>query len=60
MVEQKMIDTSKFPYSNFPIRLEHEENKVKKVCHFECEEHLNKYLERRKLKKNKVKIEICK
>jgi hypothetical protein len=57
MVGQKMIDTVRFPYPNFPFRLEYEENKVKKVCHFECKEHLDKYLERHKLKKNKVKIE---
>jgi hypothetical protein len=60
MVEQKMIDTARFPYPNFPFRLEYEENKVKRVCHFECKEHLNKYLESHKLKKNKVTIETRK
>lgn len=45
-----------FPYQTFPWRLEvnKEHHNVKgialTVCHFECEEHLQKYIERYKLK----------
>ncbi len=38
---------SKFPYVSFPIRLDiKEENRI---CWFQCQEHLDKYIERHKL-----------
>ena len=46
----------KFPYETFPWRLEvnKDHHNVKgialTVCHFQCEEHLQKYLDRYKLK----------
>ena len=46
----------KFPYDTFPWRLEvnKDHHNVKgialTVCHFQCEEHLQKYLDRYKLK----------
>ena len=55
----KPIDKEKFPYSKFPIRLEHKDAKEKRICWFECEEHLNKYLKRHNLKKKDIKIETC-
>lgn len=39
-----------FPYSNFPIKLVHAEGKNKKTCWFQSQNHLDKYLERSKLK----------
>lgn len=49
-----MIDTSLFPYSTFPIRLEQiEENRI---CWFKDEVDLEKYLIRYKIDKKKVKI----
>ena len=52
-----MIDTSLFPYSNFPIRLQFGDKKDFTIAWFECTEHLDKYLERYKLDKRKVKID---
>ena len=51
-----MIDTSLFPYSTFPIRLEYEDKSGKIVAFFSCEEHLTKHLDRYKLNKKKVVI----
>ena len=52
-----MIDTSLFPYETFPIRLEFGEKKNATICHFQCDEHLQKYLERYKLDKRTIKID---
>ena len=51
-----MIDTSVFPYSSFPIRLEYEDKSGKVVAFFSCEEHLSKHLDRHKLNKKQVSI----
>lgn len=51
-----MIDTSVFPYSTFPIRLEYEDKSGKVTCFFSCEEHLEKHLDRYKLNKKKAVI----
>ena len=51
-----MIDTSLFPYETFPIRLEFGEKKNLTVCHFQCDAHLQKYLERYKLDKRTIKV----
>ena len=40
--------TDKFPWEMFPIRLDIKTEK--RVCWFQCEDHLNKLLEREKLK----------
>ena len=51
-----------FPYQSFPWRLEvnKDHHNVKgialTVCHFECEEHLQKYLDRYKLKPTDYKV----
>lgn len=55
-----MKTTETFPYEKFPIRLEHKEGKIQKLCWFECKEHLDKYLNRHNLKKNAVNIQINK
>ena len=53
-----MIDTSVFPYDTFPIRLQFGEKKKNiTVCYFQCQEHLDKYLERHKLDKRTTKID---
>ena len=52
-----MIDTSLFPYENHPFRLEFGEKKNPTICYFSCVEHLDKYLNRYKLDKRKVKID---
>jgi hypothetical protein len=41
----------KFPYETFPFRLDVKENKEKRVCWFECKEHVDKFVKRHKLKK---------
>ena len=51
-----------FPYETFPWRLEvnKDHHNVKgialTVCHFECEEHLQKYLDRYKLKSKDYQV----
>ncbi len=52
-----MIDTSLFPYETFLIRLQFGEVKNPTVCHFQCDEHLQKYLERYKLDRRTIKID---
>jgi len=52
-----MISTELFPYETFPIRLEFGEKKNNTICHFQCEEHLQKYLERYRLDKRTIKID---
>lgn len=51
-----MIEPVLFPYLSFPIRLEYGDRKESAVCWFECEEHLQRYLNRYKLDKRKLKI----
>ena len=59
MIRSSVLDPDfniKFPYETFPWRLEVNKDchNVKgialTVCHFQCEEHLQKYLDRYKLK----------
>jgi len=59
MIRSSILDSDfniQFPYETFPWRLEvnKDHHSVKgialTVCHFECEEHLQKYLDRYKLK----------
>jgi len=51
-----------FPYESFPWRLEvnKDHHNIRgialTVCHFECEEHLQKYLDRYKLKSKDYKV----
>lgn len=44
-------------HETFPITLKYLKSEEKKVCYFQCKDHLEKYLERSKLKKNEYKIE---
>lgn len=52
-----MISTELFPYEKFGFRLEFGEKKNSTICWFECEEHLQKYLERYKLDSKTLKID---
>ena len=46
-----------FPYPSFGYRLEFGEKKDRTICWFECQEHLDKYLERYRLDKRTIKID---
>jgi hypothetical protein len=50
-----MIETSLFPYENFPVRLHQKEEN--RVCWFKDEIDLQKYLNRYKLDKRTLKID---
>jgi hypothetical protein len=50
-----MIETSLFPYENFPVRLHQKDEN--KVCWFKDEIDLQKYLNRYKLDKKTIKID---
>jgi hypothetical protein len=52
-----LISTELFPYETFPIRIEFGEKKNTTICHFQCQEHLDKYLERNKLDNRTTKID---
>jgi len=52
-----MISTELFPYEKFGYRLEFGEKKNPTICWFECEEHLQKYLERYKMDSKTTKID---
>lgn len=48
----------KFPYSTFPFRLDMKEGKESRVCWFECQAHVDKFLKQHKLKKNTYTLTI--
>ena len=52
-----MISTELFPYEKFGFRLEFGEGKNATTCWFECQEHLDKYLERYKLDTRTIKVD---
>ena len=52
-----MKEINLFPYDTFGFRLEHKDDG--KVCWFSCQEHLDKYIDRHKLKPKEVKLD-CK
>jgi len=65
MIRSSILDAeydSMFPYETFPWRLEvnKDYHNIKgialTVCHFECEEHLQKYIDRYKLKPKDYKV----
>jgi len=41
------------PFPTFPYRLEYQDGTDTRVCHFECEEHRDKHIQRYKLRKGK-------
>ena len=48
------------PYSLFPYRLEYQDGTETKICHFECEEHRTKHIQRYKLRKGSYFIDTHK
>lgn len=50
------MKTDLFPYEKFPIRLEYKDGNETRICWFECEEHLQKYLERYRLNEKTSEI----
>jgi hypothetical protein len=54
--QQAHYDVPPF-HETFPLKLTHKEDLVEKYCYFTCEEHLQTYIKRSKLKKNQIKIE---
>ncbi len=57
MESSRVISTELFPYDKFGFRLEFGDGKNPTICWFECQEHLDKYLERYKLDSKKTKID---
>jgi hypothetical protein len=57
---KQLTEKDLFPHETFPYRLEHVDGKEPKVCWFQSELDLNKYLQRYKInKKNKdVKLYV--
>ena len=45
------------PFLTFPYRLEYQDGKDTRVCHFECEEHRDKHIKRYGLRKNQYFID---
>ena len=65
MIRSSILDSKfniEFPYETFPWRLEvnKDNHNIKgialTVCHFECKEHMEKYLDRYNFKPKDVKI----
>jgi len=48
-----------FPYESFIYRLEYQDGTEHRVCHFQCEEHRTKYIERYKLAKGTYYIDTA-
>ena len=45
------------PFTAFPYRLEYQDGTDTRVCHFECEEHRTKHIQRYKLRKGSYFID---
>jgi hypothetical protein len=58
MDDLKKTESTEFPYEKFNIKLFHTDGKEKRVCYFECDAHLKKYISRYNLKKKDIKILI--
>ena len=55
----KLNNNPEYPHSEFPVRLEHMDGKDgmdKKVCFFQSQEHLQKYLNSAKLKSDQYQV----
>jgi len=57
MEVSRVISTELFPYDKFGFRLEFGDKKNPTICWFECQEHLDKYLERYKMDMRTIKID---
>ena len=45
------------PFSEFPFRLEYQDGKDQRICHFQCEDHRDKHIARYKLRKGSYIID---
>jgi hypothetical protein len=50
--------TEKFPYSTFSFRLDLKEGKENRVCWFECQAHVDKFIKKHNLKKKDYTLTI--
>jgi hypothetical protein len=50
-------DQDLFPHTGFPVRLEYQDGKEHKICWFQSQNHLDKHIERYKLKSKDIKID---
>ena len=48
---KKLSHEEMFPFKAFPFRLEYKDGNDTRICHFECEEHRAKHIQRYKLRK---------
>lgn len=48
-----------FPFKTMPFRLEYKDGNETRICHFTCEEHRTKVIERYKLRKGTYFIDDC-
>ena len=54
--EQVYIQVPPF-HESFPLTLLHKKDKEKKVCYFQCKEHMDSYMKRNKLASKDVTIQ---
>ena len=54
---KKLSQEEMFPFESFPFRLEYQDGNDTRICHFECEEHREKLINRYKLKKGSYFID---
>lgn len=56
--EKSLKEKEQFPHIGFPYRLEYMEDKDKKICFFQCENHMEKHITRHKLNRKTCKISV--
>lgn len=54
---KKLSQEEMFPFESFPFRLEYIDGNDTRICHFECEEHRIKHIQRYKLRKGSYFID---
>jgi hypothetical protein len=56
--ELRQIEYEVAPFhETFPFTLSHKKDKEKKVCYFQCKEHMDSYIKKSKLSIKDIKIE---
>ena len=54
---KKLPPEEMHPFSAFPYRLEYKDGNDTRICHFECEDHRTKHIQRYKLRKGSYFID---
>ena len=54
---KKLSQEEMFPFESFPFRLEYQDGNDTRICHFQCEEHRDKLINRYKLRKGSYFID---